>query len=67
MITICPHFEGSYFCNKKASPCNSLVKLARKKSGRQDSNLRSSTPEALNSRSEALGFQAMNIFLLSNM
>ena len=33
--------------------------------GVQDSNLRPSAPKALNSSSAALGFQAMNIFLVS--
>jgi len=32
--------------------------------GRQDSNLRPSTPKALNSLSAALGSQAVTIFLL---
>ena len=67
MITIWPHYEGAYFGHEKESPFNSLVQLACKKLGRQDSNLRPSAPKELNSHGEALGFQSMNIFLLSTV
>ena len=57
-------YETTYKIKKTAWECCLLFGLLE--SGRQDSNLRPSAPKALNSSSEALGFQAITTFLLSS-